>query len=105
MFGDFPLPEFWPPTNRSCEAMTAIARIQTVEGFVFAADGRARDEKLQKVKDDCQKIFPIQGSPLAYAVYENAGIGNEGTTDIIVNVCRELEDANRKLKRNISDLV
>jgi len=67
-----------------CEkAMTAIAMVQTEDGFVLAADGRVRldddsrltasPEMLAQETDQQQKIFPIvrAGEAFAYAVTGN----------------------------------
>jgi hypothetical protein len=93
LYGDFPLPDLWPPEDWSRESMTAIVRMLTSSGFVFAADGRARDGHHHIVSDDCQKIFPVAGRPLAYAVFGYTGIGNEDSDKILVDVCLELKKA------------
>ncbi len=92
MYRDYPLPEHWPvEIQGTTDRMTAIVSVLTYDGFVLGADGRGRDEKLEMVKNNFQKIFPAIGTPFGYAVYGNVGIGNEGTKDIIVDTRQELD--------------
>src|SRR5208337_3734949 len=78
-YGDYPIPQQWPPYNGvACTPMpTAIVRIQTTEGFVIAADGRVRDEHGMVLTDDAKKIFPVHGQSLAYALYGTMGLGDD----------------------------
>lgn len=57
----------------SCDPMpTAIFRYLTSSpGFVIAADGR-----ITGGDDKAQKIFEIKGTPVAYALFGNIGIGD-----------------------------
>lgn len=106
MYGDFPFPQHWPETGRNRKSMTAIVRILTSHGFVLAADGRGRDERQNIIRDDFQKIFPVLGRPLGYAVHGYTGVGNEGTKDILIDIHNELENGVRSLaRRNPADLI
>lgn len=86
---------------------TAIVRYMTGQGFVIAADGRSRNERLEVIADNLQKIFPVPERPLVAAVYGNAGIGNEGDAEpILVDVASELRRSMEALMgRNMGDLV
>jgi hypothetical protein len=68
---------------------TAIVRFQTHEGFVIVADGRAvtRKGKVERTINDAQKIFPIPGTNLVYALYGTMEFGvGEITLDLVSEV-------------------
>ncbi|MGO8817110.1 MAG: hypothetical protein ACLQVG_20905 [Terriglobia bacterium] len=52
---------------------TAIARICTPEGIVIAADGFEAKPSLEPNQSNLQKIYPVPGIPLAYAIFGTTG--------------------------------
>jgi hypothetical protein len=77
---------------------TAIVRFQTAEGFVIAADGRTRKSENGKVtveRDDMQKIYPVPGESLVYALYGNMRLGKDETDSggIVVDLVSEIKNA------------
>jgi hypothetical protein len=95
-YDDCPL-EHWPPYNGiPCTPMpTAIVRFQTAEGFVIAADGRARkyeNGKYTVEHDNMQKIYPIPGESLVYVLLGNMKLGKDETDSggIVVDLVSEV---------------
>ena len=77
---------------------TAIVRIQTVEAFVIAADGRVRkteNGKTSVIQNNMQKIYPIPGESLVYALYGNMQLGKDETDkgDFVVDLISEVATA------------
>ena len=77
---------------------TAIVRFQTAEGFVVAADGRVRKSENGRYtveRDDMQKIYPIPGGSLVYALYGNMRLGKDETDSggIVVDLVSEIATA------------
>lgn len=80
---------------------TAIVRTYTSEGFVIAADGRARGTDDWKVQtDEAQKIFPIGGSStrfLAYSISGAASIPSRDATEMAFDFVKEINIATQAL--------
>src|SRR6266568_644651 len=76
---------------------TAIVRTYTPDGFVIAADGRARRAEDGKVETEkIQKIFPIGGSSsrfLAYSISGAATIASRDATEVAFNFVAEIKRA------------
>ena len=79
---------------------TAIVRTFTEEGFIIAADGRARGaEDGIKKYDDLQKIFAIGNNPrsLAYSISGAASIATCDGTEIAFDFITEINRATEAL--------
>jgi hypothetical protein len=69
-YGDFGVSSLFSQSTDVCgnSLATAIITIYTTEGFVIAADMRKARHDGTTISSKEQKIFPIQGKMLAYAV-------------------------------------
>jgi len=76
---------------------TSIVRTYTTEGFVVAADGRARDAGNRTVaSDQVQKIFPIGGGEIQTAAYSISGtafIGLDDGSDVMFDLQQQMKSA------------
>jgi hypothetical protein len=63
---------------------TAIIKIRTAEGFVFASDGLARDDKGNIESENEQKIFQIGSLPVAYGISgPSVKMCGRGTSEVV----------------------
>jgi len=83
--------------------MTAISRIYTPEGFVVASDSRKTNPAKRKdVVDGVQKIFPIPGTDLCYAITgivqftTSDGIGEFDFRDACIRAIETIERGESK---------
>jgi hypothetical protein len=87
----------WPPYNGApYKAMpTAIVRIVTPEGIVVAADGLQSSSFFLRKSEHLQKIYPLQGLPLAYAIYGATGAWNYENKEqnVVIDLVREAKQS------------
>jgi len=85
---------------------TAIASYLTLSGFVIAADGKVTDHKYQVTSLKAQKIFPITGHAMAYALYGYVEISSDDAEGPILDLQKEIADVLPSLlPNNLTDLV
>jgi hypothetical protein len=80
----------------SCSMPTAIASYSTMSGFVVVADGNATSQDRQILSRTAQKIYPIPGHAIAYALYGYVVLGNDEQKDDeppIVDLSNTINDA------------
>ncbi len=97
------LPELWTLGQEHYQMPTAIVRAYTSEGFLIAADGRARDEHGKKLSDSRQKIFPITDSnrALSCVIYGVPRITHPtDETRVIVDLVSEASSAIKSLSNS-----
>jgi hypothetical protein len=76
---------------------TAIVRTHVPEGFVIAADGRARGaEEWNVVTDEAQKIFAIGGF-LAYSISGTPSIASRDATEVSFDFVARINTATQAL--------
>ena len=97
-YGDAVMPEYWSLDSglEFTEMSTAIVRVFTSEGFVIAADGRARIQETETVVSDSeQKLFIISRSDraLVYSFAGNLQVINDSTGELVVDVISEIRRA------------
>jgi hypothetical protein len=84
---------------------TAIARIDTPEGFVIAADCRAFDYLKGVVSSDSvQKIFPVPNRRLAYTLAGPTIVTRGEPDEIVFDFVEEAKKALQRLPKNLNNV-
>jgi hypothetical protein len=77
---------------------TIISSVPTAEGFVIGSDGRCRGSDGEILREDAQKVYPLErpGISLAYGIFGTVRIGTDAT-NVLFDFEREIPNAVQRI--------